>query len=159
MDDADDPRLIVTCPHPHGATVIASAGFETESQLPTIPGSLTAKTLSELPVMLFKSAVGTTKSARFQLPFEPASIKSAWLELHADDIDEPREAKIASNGTEITVTGEVLILMGTVRGRLVIPATALRRGENKVSFTFADNLGDSTEGYNILDASLVIVVK
>jgi len=38
-------------------------------------------------------------------------------------------------------------------------ATALRRGEHKVSFTFADNLGGSTEGYNLLDAALMIVVK
>lgn len=38
-------------------------------------------------------------------------------------------------------------------------AAAQRRGENKVSFTFADNLGAWTEGYNILDTAMVIVAK
>ena len=94
-----------------------------------LPGSLAIMPLAGIPAILFGTDVGTTKSVRFKLPLEPAEIKQAWLEMEADDIDAPREAKISCNGTALTITRDVIIAQGSVRGRLDVPAPALRRGE------------------------------
>jgi hypothetical protein len=88
---------------------------------------------------------------------DPARIKKTWLELEADDIDEPKEATIfMNNKTKITVTKQVLIPQGSVWGRLVVPAAAIVEGTNTFEFTLADDLGGSTEGYDILHAALVV---
>ncbi|MFH0963220.1 MAG: hypothetical protein V2A58_04315, partial [Planctomycetota bacterium] len=162
LADPGDPRMIVRCTHPQvtgappAVPPVAGAGTE----LKEIPGALRVSPSSGVPVNLFGVPVGTKTAVTFNVPFDPASIAQAWLEMDADDIDETKEAAILLNGkTPVPVTGDVLIPQGSVWGRLSVPPSALAKGPNTFDFTFSDNLGGQTGGYEIHHAFLLLTTK
>lgn len=162
LDDADDPRMVVRCTHPHssGPAAQAAATSSSTSELKPISGAIKVGASSGIPVNLFGKPVGSTATVVFNAPLAGGELAKAWLEMEADDIDDVKEATIVLNGkTAIAVTGDVLIPQGSVWGRLAVPTGALVKGENKFEFTFADNLGGSTGGYEVHQASLVLVRK
>ena len=114
---------------------------------------------NEMPLDLYGKKVGSKDVMRFDVPVDTKEIREAWLEMNVDDIDEPKEARITLNGkTRIKVEGAVLGEGSGHFGKLFIPVSALREGNNEFEFVFADDLAGSTGGYTILDASLVLVV-
>ncbi len=111
-------------------------------------------------MVLYQVPVGTKKSMTFTLSADPDKIDKAWLVLIVDDIDEPKEATVVLNGKHpITVHESVLGEGEGHRGALIVPVSALVKGENTFEFTFADNLGGTTEGYSIMKAHLAVLTK
>jgi hypothetical protein len=109
---------------------------------------------------LYQVPIGTTKSMSFNLKVDPSKIEKAWLVMVVDDIDEPREATIVLNGKHpITINQSVLGEGEDHRGASVVPVDALVQGINTFKFTFADNLGGTTEGYTIMKAHLAVLTK
>jgi len=162
LEDADDPRLVVRCTHPHvtGAPSAVPPAIAAVAELKPIPGAIRISPVSGIPVNLFGVAVGTKKTVTFDSPIDPAAIAQAWLEMEGDDIDDTKEATILLNGkTPVAVTEDVLIPQGRVWGRLEVPASALVKGANTFEFTFADNLGGQTGGYEVHHALLVVKMK
>ena len=161
LEDADDPRLIVQCTHPHTTGAAPTPVPEPAvTELKPIPGAVIVTPVSGMPVNLFGVAVGSKRTVVFNSPVEPAAIGQAWLEMEADGIDEPKEARILLNGaTPVKVTEDVLIPVGSVWGRLELPIKAIVKGENTFEFTFADNLEGQTGGYEVHHAWLVLKIK
>jgi len=114
---------------------------------------------NEMPLELYGKKVGSKDIMRFDVSVDTKEIREAWIEMNVDDIDEPKEARITLNGrTPIKVEGAVLGEGSGHFGKLFVPVSALREGDNEFEFVFADDLAGSTGGYTILDASLVLVV-
>jgi len=142
-------RAIATAPAPVSET--AAPG------LAEIPGSIKVIASGGLPVNLVGVPIGTTSTVTFDLPVDPGGFNGAWLELDAEDVDEPREAKITLNDkVVIEATDDILHPQFSVRGRLAVPLSALVMERNTLEFTFADNLGGTTQGYEIHYAALVL---
>lgn len=162
LEEGDDPRLIVTCTHPHvtGAPPAVPPAVAAGIELKDIPGAIRISPATGIPVNLFGVAVGTKTTVTFNSPIEPGAIAQAWLEMEGDDIDAPEEAAIVLNGkTPVKVTEDVLIPQGSVWGRLEVPVEAIVKGANTFEFTFADNLGGQTGGYEVHHAALLLKMK
>ena len=54
-----------------------------------IPGSIKVLASGGLPVNLVGVPIGTTGTVTFDLPVDPGAFDGAWLELDAEDVDEP----------------------------------------------------------------------
>jgi len=116
------------------------------------------------PVSLHGQPVGTETAVTIPLDRDLGAVLGAALELLVDDIDAQREAVITLNGVPVAVSAE---LLGEgrgpgergFRGQMELPLTALRRGDNQVTFKFADNLNGSTAGYLVLAANLALRVR
>ena len=121
-------------------------------------GAIEVRPVTGLPLELYGQPVGTTATLVFDVDEDPAAIEAAWLKLTADDIDEAREARITLNGKRVPVHGSVLGESIT-RGVLIVPVDALVRGRNVFKFVFADNLGGTTDGYRIIEATLALQRK
>ncbi|MFH0962921.1 MAG: sialidase family protein [Planctomycetota bacterium] len=156
LDDAENPSMTVTCTHPHTEARVPRRLASAEVE----PGSVIIMPSEGIPVELYQVPVGTKKGLTVLCPFEPGEIKKAALEMMVDDIDEPKEATILLNGkTAIAVDESVLGEGADHYGRLTVPSEGLVKGKNTFEFTFADNLAGSTQGYIIMQASLVLEVK
>ncbi len=151
LDDPENPRMIVTCKHPHAYEA------PKEIYLKPTPGATNIEPSDGMPVWLFDVPVGTKAKLTFDIDIAPRKIKKAWLAMVADDIDAPIEAVITlKDKTDIQVDKSVIGEGENHLGRLNIPPTALLKGTNTFEFVFADNLGDSTAGYIITEALLVL---
>ena len=97
--------------------------------------------ISRMPVSLFDVPVGTSKSIRFDLPHDPASMKAARLALTADDFDAPEELTIALNGGKPLTIPDA----GKQPGMMDVPLAGLPKGQNEVVFTLVSTLGGTTK--------------
>jgi len=113
------------------------------------------KPVAGIPLNLYLAPIGTKKTVIFDVPYDINLIDKAWLELAVDDIDEKKEAKITLNGKTVEIHESVLG-EGAATGALVVPVDALVKGRNTFEFVFADNLNETTEGYEILKATLAL---
>lgn len=129
--------------------------FECDGYLPT----------EAMPLSLYGGPVGEAKTFTIRIPgdYDAGTAKLAVLWLLVDDIDEPREAKIFINGEgpfdpPPTCLGEGAGPEKLGReGFITIDPKSLKPGDNELKFVFADNLGGSTGGFDILRAVLVVV--
>lgn len=121
------------------------------------PGAVRLRPTAGIPLNLYRAPLGSKATIAFEIPYEPKLIAKAWLELTVDDIDEPKEATITLNGKKrLTVHESVLGEGASHRGALIIPVDALVKGRNTFEFVFVDNLEGTTEGYEILEATLAL---
>ena len=108
--------------------------------------------LSDVPV-------GTTKTVTFNLERDLTAVASAELRLAVEDLDATAEAEIAWNSAKLAVS-DALLSDGRVReAHLSIPLDAIKKGDNVLSFAFADNLGGTTAGYTVKGATLLLMVS
>lgn len=117
-----------------------------------------------MPVDLYGMGVGVVKEISFRIERDLSEVGEVRLALVVDDIDSASEAVITFNGLKLeipqSIIGEETGPKGAGhKGAIVLPLEKLKTGVNKVSFTFADNLGGSTGGYLILDAQLGLDVS
>ena len=108
-----------------------------------------------LPVDLYQVPTGTKGELVFTVPYATGTMMRAWLELLVDDIDEKKEARITLNAKPVEVHESVLG-EGECFGVLIVPVDALVEGKNTFEFVFADDLGGTTEGYKVLNGTLLI---
>jgi hypothetical protein len=121
------------------------------------PNAIRIKPVKGIPANLYLVPLGTKKSIVFTIKQDPKNIAAAWLVISADDIDEPKEAKITLNNKHaIKVHPSVLGESIGHRGAMIVPVKGLLKGRNTFEFVFADNLGGTTDGYSILKAELAI---
>ena len=140
------------------AALVCLAPFSPASAAAADLASVRLLPRESLPLRLYDVPVGTEKSLSIDVPVELAHIRDAWLDLIVDDIDESKEAILMLNAeTPIPVVGGILGESGH-QGRLAVPVAGLVAGRNTFTFMFADNLGGTTGGYFITDASLVLAV-
>ena len=111
---------------------------------------------STLPLSMFGTPVGTSRSVKFNSPHDPASIKQVTLALVAHDFDAPEELAISFNGVPLPVPDGLLCPTGDRAGKIDVPKGCLRKGANEVAFTFASNLNGATSGFDVKDALLVL---
>jgi len=160
--DADKPAVKKKpfpdqcAPLAHDASKIRASGPRKKVAPPEIdPGAIELRPVSGLPVELYGQPVGTKAMLVFNVDEDPASIDAAWLVMTVDDIDEAREAKLTLNGKPVIVH-DSLLGEGITTGTLVVPVDALVKGRNVFEFVFADNLGGTTEGFQISEAILAL---
>ena len=163
LDDADNPSMTVTCTHGIGGPAAEkppTSEIPGDKPVSLAPGEIKLAPAQGIPVKLYAVPLGTSKSVVFNLPFDPATIAKVWLDMAVSDIDDPKEATITLNAkTAIKVEGTIIADDEPHYGRLVVPPGALAKGANTFEFAFVDNLNGSTQGYDILGATLVFVVK
>ena len=123
------------------------------------PNITIVRTAAAMPVSLYDLPIGTSKTIAFNVKTDLSGFAAAQLALEADDIDQPAEATLKVNGTEIAIPKAVLSDSGRVVGMVDVPLSALKQGANEVSFTFKSNLGKTTKGYDIFQAALVLTKK
>lgn len=107
---------------------------------------------------LWGTQVGTGKEITFAVDRDLSVMGAAALELLVDDIDAKDEATITFNGVKLDVADSLLGEGKGFKGRMTVPVSAVKAGDNVVSFTFASKLGGTTTGYAIMDAYLVLMV-
>jgi hypothetical protein len=117
-------------------------------------------TAEAMPLSVYGKPVGYSVTADIDLPptFDPATAAKAFLRLDVDDIDAAAEARIQFNDSALSDLPPSLFGEGKGHsGWLTVPPAALRSGTNRVTFTFTDNLNQSTLGYLITDMGLLVL--
>jgi hypothetical protein len=117
-----------------------------------------------MPVSVYGLPVGESLSLKIRLPdtFKPKDYPLTLLWLSADDIDAQKETRMFINGqgpfpVPASTLGEAKGKSGLGNtGHMQIKSDLLKPGLNELKFVFADNLGGSTGGFDILDAMIVL---
>ena len=107
-----------------------------------------------LPLQLFGVPVGTERVLELQIPEGDVKAKTALLMLRVNDIDRRKEAALFVNGRGPAAWPESILGEGEHSGAVVLDPQHLRSGANALRFVFKDNLGGSTEGFDVLEAEL-----
>jgi len=150
---------IVTEPFPEQSAAMVSR-HERSLELSPQPGQVTVKPAAGVPLSLYRVPVGRSETIRFELTVNPQDVRTAKLALIAKDFDDPAELTVTFNGsTPLTIPKELLSDSDARKGFIEIPTELLRRGENEVVFTFASDLDGSTEGFEVEEALLVLVLR
>jgi len=110
--------------------------------------------VQEMPLSLYGVSVGTKKTLTVVLPANCTAAKAAVLMLRVDDIDRAREATLSVNGEGPLPWPRSILGEGKRSGAVMIDPKSLRAGRNTLAFTFKDNLGGKTGGFDVLDAEL-----
>jgi len=129
--------------------------FECDGYLPT----------GAMPLRVYGVPVGSERTFTIKIPndYSARNTALAVLWLLVDDIDEPRETKIFVNGKGPFDPPPSCLGEGAGPDRLgregfmKIDPKSLKPGDNELKFVFADNLGGSTGGFDILRALVVVV--
>ena len=109
---------------------------------------------------LFGVKVGTTKSIRFDITEDLSKFAKAQFALTSDDFDSREELTITLNGGKPLHIPDTLISDSGKRvGLMDAPLSALKAGENQLTFTFVSNLGGTTGGFDVHEALLVLTAK
>lgn len=117
-----------------------------------------------MPLSVYGIPVGEARTLTIRLPdsFKPADYPLTLLWLSVDDIDVQKEARMFINGdgphdVPASTIGEAKGDSNIGRtGYMRIDAKLLKPGVNELKFVFADNLGGSTGGFDIMDAMIVL---
>jgi len=113
-----------------------------------------------LPLRMEGKPVGASDSLFVTLPedFKPDAIPMATLWLDLDDIDAPSETGIYINGQgPIRATSKMCGEGAGFSGSIIFDPAYLKSGRNDIKFVFESNLNNTTGGFAILDAKLMIV--
>ncbi|MFH0966014.1 MAG: sialidase family protein, partial [Planctomycetota bacterium] len=111
------------------------------------------------PVDCYNQPVGTKKELVFELPLAAKEVISAKLAMMVDDIDSREEATIRLNGGEPLAIPDDAIAEGQFHPSFMdVPLDQLRDGRNVFEFTFVSNLGNTTSGFVIDEAYLMLTV-
>ncbi|MEM1003103.1 MAG: heparin lyase I family protein [Bacteroidota bacterium] len=104
--------------------------------------------VSNVPLNFFNKKLGTKLSADFSLSSVPK--QGIDIEITATDIDKEREAKLFLNGKEIELPDGIIVSNSKfVSDILSVSKNKLVKGENRLTFQYADNLGGTTNGFKI----------
>ena len=115
--------------------------------------------VSGSPVDCYGKPVGTKGELVFELPVGVKDIISAKLAMMVDDIDSREEATITLNGNAPLHIPDDAIAEGQFHPAFMdVPVDQLREGRNVFTFTFESNLGNSTKGFVIDEAYLMLTV-
>ncbi|MFH0964528.1 MAG: SUMF1/EgtB/PvdO family nonheme iron enzyme [Planctomycetota bacterium] len=111
-----------------------------------------------VPVRLYQTPVGTSATIAFDLDIPKSDVQRVVISLAVDDVDAPSEARIVLNGAEpLQLPGDLVADLGPHWGHLRLPLAVVKEGRNEISFTFADDLGGSTAGFDIPFAEVLVV--
>lgn len=131
-----------------------------QAAIPKPPVNLVVvRSTTKMPVSLYDVPLGTSKTIAFDVTADLGGFTAAQLAIEADDIDQPEEATLTVNDQKIAIPNTMLSDSGRRVGMIDVPLSALKQGANEIAFTFASNLGETTRGYDIFQATLVLKKK
>ena len=108
----------------------------------------------ELPLPMYGFPVGTKRSLTLNI-VEVAPEAEAFLYLAIRDLDESREARVTLNDQSTLTLTKAFVSESDVRASYMrIPVEMLQVGKNFIAFSFADDLGGTTQGYFVEDLEL-----
>jgi len=111
------------------------------------------------PVDLYNIEVGSQRELIFNLPIKVSQVVSAQLAMMVDDIDSRSEASIRLNGGDKLHIPDAAVAEGQFHPAfMAVPADRLVDGQNIFQFSFDSNLGNSTRGFVIDEAYLILTV-
>ena len=111
------------------------------------------------PVDCYAKPVGTKARLVFELPVAPNDLLNAQLAMMVDDIDAREEAVVTLNGNAPLHIPDDAIAEGQFHPAFMdVPQAQLQAGTNVFEFTFVSNLGNSTRGFVIDEAYLLLTV-
>jgi len=111
------------------------------------------------PVDCYGKPVGTKGELVFELPVAVKEVMKAQLAMMVDDIDSREEATITLNGKAPLHIPDDAVAEGQFHPAFMdVPLDQLREGRNVFTFAFMSNLGNSTRGFVIDEAYLMVTV-
>ena len=111
------------------------------------------------PVDCYGKPVGAKGELVFELPVGVKEVMKAQLAMMVDDIDSRQEASITLNGNAPLHIPDDAVAEGQFHPAFMdVPLDQLREGRNVFTFTFMSNLGNSTKGFVIDEAYLMLTV-
>ena len=145
---------LIAPPKAHGQQAPAFAPGE------ALPTTVKLKPVTEIPLVVYEVPIGSSGTIAFELPTERANVERAELALMADDFDDRKELTIRFNGSDpLPIPDEMIGDKELHPGRIEIPLDLLRDGRNEAVFTFVDDLGGTTGGFEVDEAYLVLTLK
>jgi len=109
------------------------------------------------PVDCYGKPVGTKGELVFELPLSVKDVMKVQLAMMVDDIDSREEATITLNGNAPLHIPDDAVAEGQFHPAFMeVPLDQLREGRNVFTFTFESNLGNSTRGFVIDEAYLMV---
>ncbi len=113
-----------------------------------------------MPMSVYGVPVGEARTLTIRLPdrFKAQDYPLTLLWLSVDDIDVQKEARmfINDNGPHEVPASTLGEGKDGHVGHMRLDAGLLKPGVNELKFVFADNLGGSTGGFDIMDAMIVL---
>gem|GEM_PF-581851 len=112
-----------------------------------------------IPVDCYGKPVGTQAELVFEMPVALETVRQAQLAMMVDDIDSRAEARITLNGHAPLAIPDAAVAEGQFHAAFMdVPVSQLQAGRNVFTFTFLSNLGNSTRGFVIDEAYLLLTV-
>jgi len=113
---------------------------------------LGAKAFDRIPFDFYGKPVGTQMSTSFE--YNADETLEPTLTLSAYDLDSAAEARVYVNGYEMSLPSAIYSNEKTMTAEIPISATHLKDGLNDLTIEYSSDLGGSTYGFRITQASI-----